>query len=150
MRRTWPRKCFCGCSGIYSGVEGDPKAWLYRVTVNVCNDHHRRRMPVLNDTVTEGVLPGTTNLNYRLAYNSLEVSPGDPRTVHINGLGFSLRGPTITSTSKDNVTTDRTQTPAKIHTDLDVREGQKTVVGKSSVNSAGDALILVIVPKVVD
>lgn len=27
-------------------VEGDPKAWLYRVTVNICNDHYRRRMPV--------------------------------------------------------------------------------------------------------
>ena len=66
------------------------------------------------DTETEGVLPGTTNLSYRLTYNSLEVSSGDPRTVHINALGFSLRGPTVTTTSKDNVTTDHTQTPARI------------------------------------
>src|ERR1700683_1207800 len=40
------------------------------------------------ETETEGMLPGTTNLTYHLAYNSLEVSLGDPRTVHINGLGF--------------------------------------------------------------
>jgi hypothetical protein len=100
---------------------------------------------------TEGVLPGTANLNYRLNYNSLEVSPGDPRTVHIDGLDFSLHGPIVTTTDKTkNTSTSQTQTPAKIHTDLDVREGQKTVVGKSSVNSAGDALILVIVPKIVE
>ena len=24
-------------------IDGDPQAWLYRVTVNVCNDHHRRK-----------------------------------------------------------------------------------------------------------
>ncbi len=102
------------------------------------------------DTVTEGVLPGTTNLNYHLGYNSLEVSPGNPRTVHINALLFNLRGPRLTTTNKDGVTTDRTETPARIFTDLDVKEGQKTVVGKSSINSAGDALILVIVPKIVD
>jgi hypothetical protein len=42
------------------------------------------------------------------------------------------------------------ETVASIHTDLDIREGRKTVVGKSSVNSTGDALILVIVPKIVD
>jgi hypothetical protein len=103
------------------------------------------------ETETEGVLPGTANLNYHLNYNSLEVSPGTPRIVHINGLGFSLLGPTVTTTDKTkNTSTSQTQTPAKIYTDLDVKEGQKTVVGKSSVNSAGDALILVIVPKIVD
>ncbi len=24
-------------------IEGDPKPWLYRVTINICNDHYRRR-----------------------------------------------------------------------------------------------------------
>lgn len=27
-------------------IEGDAKGWLYRVTVNVCNDHHRRRKKI--------------------------------------------------------------------------------------------------------
>jgi RNA polymerase sigma-70 factor, ECF subfamily len=27
-------------------IQGDPKPWLYRVTVNVCNDHLRRRVVV--------------------------------------------------------------------------------------------------------
>src|SRR5580698_8991733 len=103
------------------------------------------------DTETEGVLPGSANLSYHLSYNSLEISPGSPRTVRINGLGFSLLGPTVTTTDKTkNTSTSQTQTPAKIFTDLDVKEGQKTVVGKSSVNSAGDALILLIVPKIED
>lgn len=28
-------------------IDGDAQAWLYRVTVNVCNDHHRRKFLVM-------------------------------------------------------------------------------------------------------
>ena len=28
-------------------IQGDPQGWLYRVTVNICNDHHRRRPAVM-------------------------------------------------------------------------------------------------------
>lgn len=30
----------------HNQIEGDPKPWLYRVTVNVCNDWYRRRVAV--------------------------------------------------------------------------------------------------------
>ena len=30
----------------HNTIEGDPKPWLYRVTVNVCNDWYRKRIVV--------------------------------------------------------------------------------------------------------
>ena len=98
---------------------------------------------------TEGTLPRTTNLDnlrYYFGYRSATVSGEPPRVVHLDGLRLEIRTPPITT--PDN--TVRYDTPASIATELDIREGQKTVMGKSSVNSAGDALILVIVPKVTD
>jgi hypothetical protein len=94
----------------------------------------------------EGTLPG---LRYTLAYSNLSVSPEPPRTIHIDGLNFRLNGPQTTTAGGDT-TTAYTDTLARLSVDLDLKEGQKTVVGKSSINPAGDALILVIVPKVAE
>jgi hypothetical protein len=64
--------------------------------------------------------------------------------VHIDGLNLKLTRTSIRAGKEE------TETIASIYTDLDVRDGQKTVVGKSSLNIGGDALILVIVPKLVE
>ena len=93
----------------------------------------------------KGVLPGGAGLNYEFRYVGVNVSSETPPLFRINGLRIRLTkaprrlgGETIVDTV------------ASIDTDLDIREGQKTVVGKSSVSSTGDALILVIVPKLVE
>ena len=39
-------------------VDGDPKAWLYRVTVNVCNDYYRRGTLVLEAVERADSAPG--------------------------------------------------------------------------------------------
>ena len=91
-----------------------------------------------------GVLPGGAGLNYEFRYGMVKASSETPPLFRINGLHIILtRAPRRLGgeTILDTV--------ASIQTDLDIREGQKTVVGKSSVSSTGDALILVIVPKLV-
>jgi hypothetical protein len=95
---------------------------------------------------TEGVLPGS-GLHYNFGYQRVRVSPEKPYMVHIDSLAINLTGaPTYGPDGKQR----GNGTVASIYTDLDLAEGQKTVVGKSSVNSTGDALILVIVPKVIE
>ncbi|HEY7338040.1 MAG TPA: secretin N-terminal domain-containing protein [Bryobacteraceae bacterium] len=92
------------------------------------------------------------NGRYALSYQYLNVSSEAPRTIHIEGLNFRLNQPhsgTVTADGKTTTVTDYNDMVARISTNLDIREGQKTVVGKSSVGS-GDAVILVIVPKVAD
>ncbi len=92
----------------------------------------------------KGVLPGSAGLDYEFRYSQVTVSSDSPPLFRINGLRIRLtkaRRPLGVQTNVDTI--------ASIDTDLDIREGQKTVVGKSSVSSSGDALILVIVPKLV-
>ena len=97
---------------------------------------------------TEGILPGGGDISYEFRYSSVEVSGESPRMFRINGLRIMLTKNSPLRRAPDGKKIP--ETLASIQTDLDIREGQKTVVGKSSVSSTGDALILVIVPKIVE
>jgi hypothetical protein len=94
---------------------------------------------------TEGVLPGV-GLRYRFGYFRLRLSGDPPRAVQLEALYLELTKPN--GQFKDGK--QQYETVAKINTNLDMRDGQKIVVGKSSINTGGDALILVIVPKVIE
>ena len=102
-----------------------------------------RSAPTPRYSSTKGILPGS-GMRYLFRYNKLWVTGDSPRTVHIDGIALNLSGAPVTT--KDGK--QHSDGLASINTDLDIRDGQKTVVGKSSVG--GDALILVIVPKIVD
>jgi hypothetical protein len=90
------------------------------------------------------VLPGGAAMNYEFQYNTVTASSETPPMFRIHGLRIVL-----TKAPRRLGSQTVAETVASIHTDLDIREGQKTVVGKSSINSTGDALILVIVPKTI-
>lgn len=94
---------------------------------------------------TEGILPGS-GLRYHFGYSKLVVSGETPRMVHVDGLSLELGKPTGQFKEGKQVY----DSVARINTHLDMGDGQKTVVGKSSINAGGDALILVIVPKIVE
>jgi hypothetical protein len=76
-------------------------------------------------------------LRYDFKYVRIRVSPDAPRLVHLDGLRLEITRLRV----KDTV--------ALVSTDLDVKDGQKTVVGKSAVNG-GDAVFLVIVAKIIE
>lgn len=105
-----------------------------------------RSTPAGSNANTQGVLPGS-GLNYTFSYQRVRASSEKPYMVHIDGLRIVITQPLsygLDGKQRGN------NTVASISTDLDLAEGQKTVVGKSSINQTGDALILVIVPKVIE
>ena len=95
----------------------------------------------------QGMLPGNTGIRYEFRYGFVEASSDVPPVFKITGLNITLIKNGFYRRDSDGKSVP--DILARITTDLDIREGQKTVVGKSSINSTGDALILVIVPKLV-
>jgi hypothetical protein len=88
-----------------------------------------------------GEIPYFVGGQYDFKYGNASVGTETPRVVHINGLRLEITRRAFSNSVPVTV--------ALVKTDIDLREGQKTVVGKSAVNGT-DALFLVIVPKVIE
>lgn len=109
------------------------------------------------DIEASGLLPsGNTDLNqptiYQLRFQPHVTANGDAPRILLQNLRFSARVPIVTGTTRSESGTVNSQfqyIDSGINTDLELREGQRTVVGKSSVGTE-DAMILVVSAKVVE
>jgi hypothetical protein len=87
---------------------------------------------------------------YGVSYRAASIVTDEKgRSVRLDGLKFSariaLKGPPAADTAAAPWLQD-----TGINTDVDVREGQKVVVGKAAVGNVNTALILVITAKVLE
>jgi len=97
---------------------------------------------------TSGTLPNS-NATYSFHYQSMTVSSGPPRVVHIDNAQFSVGTPANNGIRTLDDKGHPVMDTSTINTDLDAGEGQKVVVGKSNVHGSDDALILVVTAQVV-
>ena len=92
---------------------------------------------------------GSEPVQFRLGFNRADIIPeGKASTVRISGLDFVVEQP-ATSTASATPLVAKT-TSANIHTNIDIAEGQKVVVGKTALDFPDNALILVLTAKVID
>ena len=89
-----------------------------------------------------GALPGSTRTFFLYVTPTVNppAAPNTAKTIHLAQLRFTFRTPKLTDATQFDQWT--------INTDLDAKEGQKTVVGKSNIPGTEDAIILVLTPKV--
>jgi len=95
-------------------------------------------------TESSGTLPGS-RIAYTFRVQPSIVAGSTPRSVRLGNLRLGLRMPIQIPGAADYQFQD-----VGLSTDLDAKEGQKTVVGKSNISGSEDALILVVIPKVVE
>jgi hypothetical protein len=88
----------------------------------------------------------TAEVDFRLHFERADIIPeGKVRTVKISGLDFVAERPAGNVTALVPKTTS-----AGIHTSIDIAEGQKVVVGRTTLDFPDNALILVLTAKVID
>jgi hypothetical protein len=89
----------------------------------------------------EGTIKTST---YTFRYSRATVLDGTPKIVSLQNLALQIRTPNGYHDEKGNIQYKNTG----LNSDIDIRDGQKVVVGKSDVNSADSPLILVVTAKV--
>jgi hypothetical protein len=88
---------------------------------------------------------GTAPVEFRLRFDRADIIPeGKARTVTITALDFLADQPSAVTSLAAKTTS------AGIHTNIDIAEGQKVVVGKTALDFPDNALILVLTAKVID
>jgi hypothetical protein len=89
----------------------------------------------------------TPQRNYQIKYSRLTLrDDAKPVAVSLSNLHFAARLPV--RTSKPNDTLTWTYTEVGVTTDVDVKEGQKVVVGKVRFDESENALLLVVTARV--
>jgi hypothetical protein len=91
----------------------------------------------------EGTIKGAT---YSFRYGRASVLDGTPKIVNLQNLNLLIRTPTGYHDEKGNIQ----YKSSGLSSDIDIRDGQKVVVGKSDVNNGESPLILVVTAKVVE
>jgi hypothetical protein len=86
------------------------------------------------------------NSTYSFRYNRASVLDGTPKMVTLQNLNLQIRMPTGMHNDKGQAEFKTTG----LSTDIDIRDGQKVVVGKSDMNNGDSPLILVVTAKVVE
>jgi len=111
---------------------------LDTVFLRVLDTHGGR---VEGGLVLDAPPPGVVRVGYELTFNRAEIIPrgDDERLVRLDGLTFELNG-------TDGGEIQR----AYLKTDVEIREGQKAVVGKSTPRGVDDTLILILEARVLD
>jgi len=91
-----------------------------------------------------GVIPETgASYEFRVQSAVIVADKDKGRMIRLNGLALVMGGPRAKVSDEEGEA-------AHIQTDIDVREGQKVVVGKANVDVQKTALILVVTARVLD
>lgn len=105
------------------------------------------------DGVTERRLSGQGPSFYELRAGRTDVAAGAaPRIVRLTGFRFSLEIPVVLGPppADNSKPLPFEYKSVGLQSDIDVRDGQYTVVGKSGLGSSENALVLVLTARVVD